>query len=156
MREGWLILGSLLLLACAGGETPPAAEAAPAAAGTAGSATLSAFETEHGIGPVKEPLTLGAVNHEMAEAGEEVFEQKCAACHKMKEKYVGPALGEVTTRRSPAFIMNMILNPQEMIEKHPVVKQLLAEHLTFMPNQGLTQDQARQVLEYLREEQSEH
>ena len=43
-----------------------------------------------------------------------------------------------------------MLNPQEMIDRHPVVKQLLAEHLTFMPNQGLTQDQARQVLEYLR------
>jgi mono/diheme cytochrome c family protein len=154
MREGWLILGSLLLAACRGGDTPPAAAAQPGAA--SGSATLSQFELEHGIGPVTEPLTLGAVNHEMAEAGEEVFEQKCAACHKMKEKYVGPALGDVASRRSPAFIMNMILNPQGMIDRHPAVKQLLAEHLTFMPNQGLSQDQARQVLEYLREDGDEH
>ena len=149
MREGWLILGSLLLAACGGGEAPPPAAAQPGDA--SGSATLSQFELEHGIGPVTEPLTLGEVNHEMAEAGEELFELKCAACHKLREKYVGPALGDVTARRSPAFIMNMILNPQAMIERHPVVKQLLAEHLTFMPNQGLSRDQARQVLEYLRD-----
>jgi cytochrome c2 len=86
----------------------------------------------------------------MAKAGEEIFTQKCSACHKMGEKYVGPALGEVTTRRTPAFVMNMILNPQENIERHPVVKQLVQETMSFMANQGLTQDQARQVLEYLR------
>ena len=61
----------------------------------------------------------------------------------MGEKYVGPALREVTARRTPAYIMNMILNPQEMVERHPVAKQLLAEHMTFMPNQGLRLDEAR-------------
>ena len=147
MREGWLILGSLILAGCGGSETPPAAAAAQP--GLAAGA-VSEFELEHGIGPVTEPMTLGTVDHEMAEAGEDLFELKCAACHKLREKYVGPALGDVTARRSPAFIMNMILNPQGMIERHPVVKQLLAEHLTFMPNQGLSRDEARQVVEYLR------
>jgi hypothetical protein len=46
--------------------------------------------------------------------------------------------------------MNMILNPMEMVERHPVAKQLLAEHMTFMANQNLTVDDARAVLEYLR------
>ena len=139
----------LLLAACGGGgEQPaPAQGAAPAAAG----GDLTAFQLEHGIGPVTEPVSLPAgTDAAMAAAGKAVFETKCSACHKMGEKYVGPALGEVTTRRSPAFIMNMMLNPQEMIEKHPVVKQLVAEMMSFMPNQGLTQDEARQVLEYLR------
>lgn len=140
------LMAVLLVLGCGGGDRaeslPPAVAAAPGG--------VSAFETEHGIGPVKEPVTLGPVDHEMAEAGEEVFEQKCGACHKMAEKYVGPALGKVTERRSPAYIMNMILNPQEMVERHPVAKQLLAEHMTFMPNQGLTRDEARSVVEYLR------
>ena len=71
-------------------------------------------------------------------------------CHKMGEKYVGPALGEVSKRRTPAYIMNMILNPQEMVERHPVAKQMLAERMSFMANQGLTRDEARAVLEYLR------
>lgn len=98
-------------------------------------------------------MTLGAgVDEAVAEKGEKVFEQKCAACHKMSERYVGPALGDVTKRRTPAFVMNMVLNPQEMVEKHPETKKLLAEFFIPMPNQGLTQEEARQVLEHLREE----
>jgi mono/diheme cytochrome c family protein len=138
----------LLLAACGGGgEQPaPAQGATPAAGGD-----LTAFQLEHGIGPVTEPISLPAgTDAAMAAAGKAVFETKCSACHKMGEKYVGPALGEVTTRRSPAFIMNMMLNPQEMIEKHPIVKQLVAEAMSFMPNQGVTQDEARQIVEYLR------
>jgi mono/diheme cytochrome c family protein len=147
MRGMTLMLVVGLWLGCGGDKGAPA----PAPPSDAGAGGLNAFQVEHGIGPVTAPVTLAATpDHAMAEAGEEVFEQKCSACHKMDEKYVGPALGEVTKRRSAAYIMNMILNPQEMVERHPVAKQLLAEHMTFMPNQGLTQDQARQVVEYLR------
>ncbi|HXI21590.1 MAG TPA: cytochrome c, partial [Gemmatimonadales bacterium] len=85
-----------------------------------------------------------------AEAGKALFESKCSACHKMSERYVGPALGEVTVRRTPAYIMNMVLNPEEMYTRHPVAHQLLAELMTQMPNLGLTRDQARQIVEYLR------
>jgi len=138
---------SSLAVACGGGDK--AAQAAPASAPAAGS-DLSAFEVEHGIGPVKEALVLGAVDPALVAQGKTVFEGKCTACHKMAEKYVGPALGEVTTRRSPTFIMNMILNPQEMVERHPVGKQLLAEHMTFMANQGITVEEARAIVEYLR------
>ena len=147
--KGWVVLGLGFGLACGGGKAgPPAGGAAAESPGTGG---LSAFEQENGIGPVTEAVILAATpDHAMAEQGEEVFEQKCGACHKMDEKYVGPALGDVTKRRTAAYIMNMILNPQEMVERHPVAKQLLAEHMTFMPNQGLTKDQARHVVEYLR------
>jgi cytochrome c len=116
----------------------------------AASGGLSAFELEHGIGPVKEPIELGAIDAAMAATGKAVFEAKCTACHKLDTLYIGPALGEVTARRSGAFIMNMILNPQEMVERHPVAKQMLAERMSFMANQGLTREEARAVLEYLR------
>jgi cytochrome c len=111
---------------------------------------LSAFQLEHGIGPIKEKMELGPLDAALATKGKEVFETKCSMCHKMDSTYVGPSLGEVTARRTPAYVMNMILNPQEMVEHHPVAKQLLAERMTFMPNQQLTQDDARAVLEYLR------
>ena len=111
---------------------------------------LTAFELEHGIGPVKEAMTLGPVDGAMAERGKGVFESKCSMCHKMDTTYVGPALGEVTTQRTPAYIMNMILNPQEMVERHPIAKKLLAERMTFMANQNLTFEESRAVLEYLR------
>jgi len=112
--------------------------------------TLSAFELEHGIGPVKEKVELGALDPALADRGKAAFQTKCSMCHKMDTTYVGPPLGEVTVRRTPAFIMNMILNPQEMVERHPVAKQLLAERMTFMPNQQVTPEEARALLEYLR------
>ena len=111
---------------------------------------LSAFEVENGIGPVKEKIELGALDRALADNGKAVFEAKCSMCHKMDTLYIGPALGEVTVRRTPAYIMNMILNPQEMVERHPVAKQLLAERMTFMANQNLTTAEARAVVEYLR------
>jgi cytochrome c len=111
---------------------------------------LSAFELENGIGPVKEAITLGAIDPKLVDQGKAIFEAKCSMCHKMDTTYVGPSLGEVTARRTPAYIMNMILNPQEMVERHPVAKQLLAERMTFMANQGLTVPEARAVVEYLR------
>ena len=111
---------------------------------------LTPFQLEHGIGPVTAPVELGAIDPALAKSGKETFEAKCTGCHKMESVYVGPALGEVTTRRSGAFIMNMILNPQEMVEHHPVAKQMLAERMSYMANQNLTIEQARAVLEYLR------
>lgn len=147
-RAGTVMMGLLLVLAgCGGGKSEGAA---PAAAPAAPASDLSPFELEHGIGPVKEVVVLGALDDKLAHEGNEVFTAKCTACHKMGEKYVGPALGEVLTRRSPTYVMNMMLNPNEMVERHPIAKQLLAEHMTMMANQGLTVEQARQVVEYLR------
>ena len=65
---------------------------------------------------------------------------------------MGPPLGGVLDHRTPTYVLNMILNPQEMYERHPEAKQLLAEYLSYMPNQGLTRDQATAVVEYLRPE----
>jgi cytochrome c1 len=150
-----LIPLSLLVItlgACGGERAPGGGEASPPAAGAPPAADVTPFQQEHGIGPVTEVVTLGAFDHELAEDGKELFETKCSACHKLGERYVGPALGEVLTRRTPTYVLNMILNPQEMYEKHPVAKQLLAEYLSYMPNQALTQEQARAVVEYLRPE----
>jgi mono/diheme cytochrome c family protein len=155
MSIRFLIAASLIVVAAAcGGERAPDAAGSPPPSGGAPAAgeALTAFQLEHGIGPVTEVMTLEAPDHELAEAGKELFATKCSACHKLAERYVGPALHDVVERRTPTYVMNMILNPQEMYEKHPAAKQLLAEYLSFMPNQGLTRDEARAVLEYLRPE----
>lgn len=143
-----VLLATLTLLGGCGGAKP---DAAPADAAPAQPASeLTAFQVENGIGPVTAAIELGSVDQARAEAGKKTFEGKCMACHKMTERYVGPALGGVVGKRTPAYVMNMILNPEEMYTKHPVARQLLAEHMTQMPNLGLTQDQAREVVEYLR------
>lgn len=149
-RQGRVGAAAIAVLAlavgCGGGEKAAEQAGAPPAA----ESDLTPFELENGIGPVKEALVLGDIDKGLAEKGKAVYEAKCTACHKMDTLYVGPALGEVTSRRTGAFVMNMILNPQEMVERHPVAKQMLAERMTFMANQNLTVDEARAVLEYLR------
>lgn len=104
-----------------------------------------------GIGPVKE-VVLGDLDAQLAEAGKAIFESKCSACHRTDAtKVVGPGMAGVTERRKPEWVMNMIINPEEMTKKDPTAKKLLAEHLTQMTNQNVNQDDARALLEYFRQ-----
>lgn len=138
---------ALLLAACGGAD---ADTDAPAAGGTTPAGDqLTQVELEQGIGPVRD-LALGALDATLASEGETAFVTKCSGCHKVEERYVGPRLGTVLDRRSPEFVMNMILNANEMVQKHPVVRQLLAEFYTPMPVQVTNPDEARAILEYLR------
>ena len=103
-----------------------------------------------GIGPISS-VTLGEIDPAMVTEGEAVFKAKCTACHKISKKFVGPALKGITQRRSPEWIMNMTMNPEEMIKKDPIAIQLLAEaNGAPMANQNLTEEEARALLEYFR------
>jgi len=102
-----------------------------------------------GIGPIKE-LKLEELSEDLSKKGKDVFSAKCAACHKMSERYVGPALGDVFKKRRPEWIMNMILNPVEMTQKDPVALELLGEYLTQMTFQNVSTEEARSLLEYFR------
>ncbi|MFD0760510.1 c-type cytochrome [Lutibacter aestuarii] len=104
---------------------------------------------DKGIGPITS-VTLTEIDQAMADKGKAVFSAKCSACHKMSKRFVGPALAGITERRTPEWIMNMILNPEEMVEKNPIAKKLLAEYLSPMANQSLTEEEARLILEYFR------
>jgi mono/diheme cytochrome c family protein len=104
-----------------------------------------------GIGPIKS-VKLGPIDRDHAEDGKELFESKCTACHKLDQRYVGPALSGVTKRRRPEWIMNMILNPGEMVQNDPIAKELLAQHSVSMTFQNVTQEDARKILEYFRSE----
>lgn len=106
--------------------------------------------SDKGIGPVT-TVEMGELNQEMADKGKATFESKCVACHKIDTKLLGPALAGVTKRRSPEWIMNMILNPEEMTKNNEIAKKLLGDHGNVqMTNQKLTQEEAREVLEYFR------
>jgi hypothetical protein len=87
----------------------------------------------------------------MAATGEKVANVKCTSCHKTTdEKLVGPGWKGVTTRHTPEWIMNFITNTDEMIDKDPEVQAQLEICLVRMPNQSLTDDDARNILEYMR------
>jgi len=149
MKTFLTILFSLTIAACGGGSdgTGDAAEPGSAPADPSG---LTEAQLRNGVGPVTE-LEVGPLDEALAARGKEIYELKCSACHKIDERYVGPALGDVTIRRTPAFIMNMMLNPTEMTQRHPEARALLAEYAAPMADQNLTEDDARAILEYLRQ-----
>ncbi len=103
-----------------------------------------------GIGPIDELVFDDEINMELAEAGKVVYEAKCTACHKANKRYIGPSPMGIYERRNPAWVMNMILNPDEMVAKDPIARALLAEYASPMANQNLTEDEARSVAEYFR------
>ena len=104
-----------------------------------------------GIGPIKSADVPFSIDEAKVAQGKKVFNKLCTACHKMDKKAVGPALSGVTERRSPEWVMNMIINPQEMIKKDPIAKKLLVEHnMAVMANQNVSEEDARAIYEYFR------
>lgn len=116
---------------------------------------LADWEFENGFGPIKKKLHLMPLDNAMAGEGQKIFESKCAACHKLDERYVGPAQRDVLRRVTPEFFMNMVLNPEENLEKHPHTKEMLATYMQKMTNQNINLEDARKLLEYFRVLESE-
>ena len=140
---------AMALAACGGGNastTPPGAQSGPP--GASGSAPH-----EHSKEPMitAADLTLGEIDHAMAEKGKTTYDVKCQACHSTGEnRVVGPGWKGVTTRRKPEWIMNMIMNVDVMLSEDPEAQKLLEQCLVRMPNQNLSKDEAREVLEFMR------
>ena len=96
-------------------------------------------------------VELGAIDPAKVKDGEAIFTQTCAACHKMDKRFVGPAMGGVTKRRSPEWILNMITNPELMVKEDPIAKALLKEYLAPMANQNVSDEDAYKLLDYFRQ-----
>lgn len=149
------VLAIALLGACGGEDAQanaPGAGDTDAGAAAPAAAELTHTELEQGIGPIRD-LELGPVDEELAEEGQEAFTMKCSACHKLDQRFVAPPLGDVLERRRPEFVMNMMLNADEMVQRHPEVRELLAEYFTPMTVQVQEETEARAILEYLRSAQ---
>lgn len=96
------------------------------------------------------------LNAEWVAGGKAIFDLKCTSCHKLTgEKLVGPGWKDVTHRRTPVWIMNMITNVDVMLASDPEAQKLLELCLVRMPNQNLMFDDARKVLEFMRSNDGE-
>jgi cytochrome c5 len=142
-----IVCSCLVLAACGNG----ADDQATSQADTDPETGLTAFEMEHGIGPITERIEIpNEIDQSLVDQGRTVYEMKCEACHNMESRMVGPAMGNITEQRSAEFIMNFILNPSGMIRDHPIGQELLEEYRTPMPYQNVDEAEARAILEYLR------
>jgi hypothetical protein len=151
-----LAFAGLALAGCggakdAGGEKPAAETGAAATPGpAAGGVTLPA-NLDQGPRAGESPY-----DEAKAKAGESLFQTKgCSACHAFGKRVTGPDLAGVSMRRTALWIENQILHPDLMIKQDPVARGLFAQFALQMPNQGLTADEARAIIEYFKHKDHE-
>ena len=153
MKKLFVLLSFLTFLsACGGGKTPEATSNPYSTAAPEGDDS-NKYDPNRGIGKWNaENVAIGAsLDATMVAAGEKIQSVKCSSCHKLtEEKLVGPGWKGVTQRRKAEWIMNFITNPDPMIEKDPAVQAQLELCLVRMPNQNLSDTEARAILEMMR------
>jgi len=150
MKKVLLLSGALILLySCSnnGAENKSADKTAPSTETPA--ATDS--KTDKGIGKFQDVKLDPKLDGAIAAKGQTIYDMKCGACHKLTdEKLVGPGWKGVTSRHTPEWIMNFATNVDEMLNKDPKAQAMLEVCLVRMPNQNLTDQDARSVLEFMR------
>jgi cytochrome c551/c552 len=156
-----LIAAALLALAaCSGGDPVPQAGIKPdqeipvkgeVTQNTGQVATKEEALKTKGLGKFTNVELTNPLNQTWVTTGQGIYDLKCAACHKLTDqKLVGPGWKDVTSRRTPEWIMNFSTNVDEMLAKDPEALAMLEECMVRMPNQNLSDDDARAVLEYMR------
>jgi cytochrome c len=104
---------------------------------------------DKGIGPIKD-VKLGSIDPKLVSEGHNLYNSKCMICHSLDTKKIGPPLGDITKKRTPEFIMNLLLNTGNMEREDPIMKDLISQYHIPMTPPGISQQQARAILEYLR------
>ena len=104
-----------------------------------------------GIGRFDHVHLTHPLDDKMIASGRAIYQTKCFACHKLTtEMLVGPGWAGVTNRRTLAWIMNWITNTKVMLDKDLAAQADMAVCLIRMPDQDLTDSQARDILEFMR------
>jgi mono/diheme cytochrome c family protein len=109
-----------------------------------------------GVGEVNHVELTSPLDQERVARGKAIYDMKCQACHRLDDqRVVGPGWKGVTTKRKPEWIMNMVTNVEMMLEQDPEAQKLLEECLTRMPNQNVSVGDARDILEFMRQNDGE-
>ena len=102
-----------------------------------------------GVGPITN-LELTTINDSLMKVGQELFKNQCSKCHTMEYKNTGPDISDILTIRKPEWVMNFLLNKEEMLLKDSLA---IRTRLKYDENCGATltkENEAVEILEYLR------
>jgi len=64
-------------------------------------------------------ISLGLIGLALAQSedkGKTLFQQRCAACHKLEQKLIGPPLAGISQRREKSWFAQFVLNSQALIQ----------------------------------------
>ncbi|MBP8067155.1 MAG: cytochrome c [Pedobacter sp.] len=145
----------IAFMAACGGNSSPENSATTSAPSSGASSDVAKYDPERGKGKFT-TMELGPIDAARVENGLKVFDVKCSSCHKLTdEKLVGPGWAGVTKRNKPVWIMNFITNPDAMIDVDPKLQAQLELCLVRMPNQNLSDTDARNLVEFMRKNDGE-
>lgn len=145
----FFIASGIFLYSCGSNETKTD-NANTETAATEAPADESSYDPVKGAGKFQNVELNHPLNQDLVKQGETIYDVKCASCHKLSEdRVVGPGWKGVTDRRSPEWIMNFVTNVDEMLDKDPEAQAMLEVCMVRMPNQNLSDEDARAVLEFM-------
>lgn len=102
-----------------------------------------------GIGPI-EKLELNPINDSLMKHGKAIFDQKCNKCHTMEYKNTGPDISDILWAKKPEWVMNFLLNKDEMLLKDSFAIKTQLEYQTKCNLTVENKEEALAILEYLR------
>jgi len=154
MKKMMLIgLFGLLIASCGGGNSHSESTENPAESvkkETTENGNPS-YDPNRGEGKFKDYQASANLDASLAENGNKIYGVKCSSCHKTnEEKLVGPGWKGVTGRHTADWILNFITNTDAMLNKDPKAQAQLEICLVRMPNQNLSDDDAKALYEFMR------
>ncbi len=102
-----------------------------------------------GIGPIKQ-IELATINDSLMQVGQQLFKDECSQCHTMEFKNTGPDISDILANKKPEWIMNFLLNKEEMLQKDSLA---LLTRNNYEVDCGATitkEHNALELLEYFR------
>jgi cytochrome c2 len=143
---------AVFIIACGNQNSTPVVQGTEKGAASDNAANGNpSYDPHRGEGKFTKVEISPTLNAAMAESGNKVFNVKCSGCHKLtEEKLVGPGWKGVTSRHTPEWIMNFITNTDAMLDKDPKAQAQLEICLVRMPNQNLSDADARALYELQR------
>ena len=143
------IIACSLVYSCGGSSPSSSADSTASPASTGVSAATS---DPKGTGKFTDVKLTHPLDQTMVTQGKAIFDVKCNACHKLTSvKLVGPGWKGVTDRRTPEWIMNFVTNTEVMLNKDTAAQAMVERCMVRMPNQNLSDNDARHVLEFMRD-----
>ncbi len=146
------LLAALFVSGCSKKQEANGTQSTATTGSTSSGSTLpSVSPYDHGPRASESPI-----DEALAKQGEGLFQTKgCSACHGFGKRISCPDLDGVATRRTALWMEHQILHPEKMTKEDPIAHQLFAQFSLQMPNQGLTLDQTRAVIEFLKHKNHE-
>jgi cytochrome c551/c552 len=141
----------IILITASCGSNPGATTPADGSETKEPAAGVLSYDPKRGEGKFTKVEVSATLDAAMAANGEKVYGVKCSSCHKLTdEKLVGPGWKGVTGRHAAEWIMNFSTNTDEMLNKDPKAQAQLEICLVRMPNQNLSDADARALYEFMR------